>query len=60
MNTTESAKRNNQEKRDILEVLKTLLCTLLQERHRHCDLTGGVIQAMTKKLSEAQNLFMST
>ena len=24
------------------------LCTLLEERHRHCDLTGGVIQAMAK------------
>ena len=28
------------------------LCTLLEEMHRYCDLTGGVIQAMAKKLSE--------
>ena len=24
-------------------------CFLLEEKHRHCDLAGGVIQAMTKK-----------
>ena len=34
------------------------LCTLLEKRHRNCDITGGVIQAIVLEIIELLSNFI--
>ena len=45
---------NHKLKIERMNKLEEKMCALLEEKHHHCDLTGGVIQAMAKSLARVR------